>query len=157
MLYSSVDDYFKKAETYWEKLINTKKESQVGSSRWKDYKVILITLWFCWSVVLVWCVALIVTETPCSQFLIFILKYSERSFSVSLHCCNKHHHFYISVGYVYYTCIITHSKHVLGDYNTHSYITEWVLHVQPMAIIVLNCKHRVFVDWQFFSLQSWQC
>ncbi|RMX40766.1 hypothetical protein pdam_00020839 [Pocillopora damicornis] len=33
-----VDDHFKKAQTYWERLINTKKESVVASSRWRDYK-----------------------------------------------------------------------------------------------------------------------
>ena len=43
LLYSSVDDYFEEAQTYWERKINTLKDSQVASSRWRDYKVILIT------------------------------------------------------------------------------------------------------------------
>lgn len=37
------DDYFEEAQTYWERIINTLKDSQVASSSWRDYKVVLIT------------------------------------------------------------------------------------------------------------------
>lgn len=37
-LWEGNDDHFKKAQTYWERLVNTKKESLVASSRWRDYK-----------------------------------------------------------------------------------------------------------------------
>nr|XP_058950446.1 coiled-coil domain-containing protein 82-like [Pocillopora verrucosa] len=36
------DDDFKRAQTHWERLINTKKESQVGSDAWRDYKEMLM-------------------------------------------------------------------------------------------------------------------
>lgn len=41
-LEGNVDDYFKEAQTYWEKIINTFKDSQVASSRWRDYKEMLM-------------------------------------------------------------------------------------------------------------------
>lgn len=36
------DDHFEEAQTYWERIINTLKDSQVASSRWRDYKEMLM-------------------------------------------------------------------------------------------------------------------
>lgn len=36
------DDYFEEAQTYWERIINTLKDSQVASSSWRDYKEMLM-------------------------------------------------------------------------------------------------------------------